>query len=105
MLTLLLVTRPVPAPRLSAPLLAQDKQPQVQPFFDMQPLESQFAAIAFSRPMTNEALRTYMLGRWRVKRATKYTRGGISGRFQGAAEFSPLRNDDGRTLADSEGAG
>lgn len=42
---------------------------------------------AYPRPATAEALRAYLLGSWTVKKATTYTRGGISGRFDGEAAF------------------
>ena len=61
-----------------------------EPEFDKQPLESQFAAAVFQRPSTGEELRRFLVGNWTVRKVTTYKRGGISGRFEGQAEFAEL---------------
>ena len=58
------------------------------PEFDKQTLEAEFAAASFSRPSTSGALKEYLLGSWRLRKATTYNRGGISGRFDGKSSFA-----------------
>lgn len=62
--------------------------------FDKQPLEAEFASVAFVRPSNGDALRRFLLGKWTVRRVTQYEVGGISGRFEGEAEFSSVPLDD-----------
>jgi hypothetical protein len=66
--------------------------------FDKQPLEAEFADVAFVRPSSSDSLRRFLLGRWKVQRVTQYKMGGISGRFEGEAEFAEVPLDDGRRL-------
>tara|TARA_B110001452_G_scaffold215242_1_gene186395 strand:+ start:600 stop:1298 length:699 start_codon:yes stop_codon:yes gene_type:complete len=58
------------------------------PEFDKQTLEQEFAAASFRRPATTEELRKYLLGSWRLRKATTYNSGGISGRFDGRGSFA-----------------
>lgn len=91
MLLSLLLVRPQPPPPRAAVHCSSDPDfvPNLPPEleFSKQPLEQEFAAAAFTRPATTEALMRFLLGRWKVRRATTYTVGGISGRFEGEAEF------------------
>lgn len=41
----------------------------------------------FSRPATSDALRSYLLGAWALKKVTLYKVGGMSGRFEGSCVF------------------
>ena len=66
--------------------------------FDKQALEAEFADVSFVRPSNGDSLRRFLLGRWKVRRVTQYKMGGISGRFEGEAEFAEVPLDDGRRL-------
>ena len=67
--------------------------------FDKQPLEAEFAEVAFVRPTNGDALRRFLLGKWTVRRVTQFAVGGISGRFEGQSEFAAVpQGDDGRSL-------
>ena len=85
--------------RLPAPVMLYSSADSPWPEqFDKQPLEAEFADIAFVRPSNGDALRRFLLGKWRVRRVTQYELGGISGRFEGEAEFAEVPLDDGRSL-------
>mmetsp|Transcript_14505 Transcript_14505/g.46942 ORF Transcript_14505/g.46942 Transcript_14505/m.46942 type:complete len:218 (-) Transcript_14505:54-707(-) len=45
------------------------------------------APTGFARPSTGGELREYLLGKWSIRKATVFSVGGISGRFQGVGEF------------------
>ena len=77
------------------------RQPLEQPL-DRQPLELEFAAAAFKRPTTCATLMRYLLGPWRLRKAMTYDVGGISGRFDGEAEWTVLPHDSRTLLAYSE---
>jgi len=47
-------------------------------------------AAAFTRPTSAAALRNYFLGEWNLRKATVYSVGGISGRFEGSCVFEIL---------------
>ena len=89
--------------RLPAPVMLYPSADSPWPEqFDKQPLEAEFADVAFVRPSNGDALRRFLLGKWRVRRVTQYEMGGISGRFEGEAEFAevPIVGEfaDGRSL-------
>ena len=85
--------------RLPAPVMLYSSVDSPWPEqFDKQPLEAEFADIAFVRPSNGDALRRFLLGKWRVRRVTQFEVGGISGRFEGEAEFAEVPLDDGRSL-------
>ena len=53
----------------------------------------------YVRPMTVEGLRRYLLGNWRLRKATTFVRGGMSGKFDGDALFDEYPDPEGvRTL-------
>ena len=51
-------------------------------------------SLAFVRPASSEALRNFLLGTWRLRKAMTYNAGGISGRFDGDATFADVSTDN-----------
>ena len=45
---------------------------------------------AFSRPSNANALRSYLLGSWKLQKLMLYKEGGVSGRFEGTCSFAAL---------------
>ena len=85
--------------RLAAPAMQYSSADSPWPEqFDKQALEAEFADVSFVRPSNGDSLRRFLLGRWKVRRVTQYKMGGISGRFEGEAEFAEVPLDDGRRL-------
>ena len=77
---------PLARPLAGSPHCAAEFLPD--PEFDKQTLEAEFAAASFRRPSTSEELRKYLLGSWRLRKATTFNSGGISGRFDGKSSFA-----------------